>query len=83
MRLFAAALLVLAAFAVGVPMIDRAGLALLGLACYALARSPGGSLRPRPAVLPFPWPTEAPMPEPEPVTRDLRERVSAYSEDGR
>lgn len=40
MRLAAAALLLLAALDVGVPFVDRAGLAAAGLACLALSLPP-------------------------------------------
>ena len=50
MRLAAALTLATAAFAIGVPFLDRAGVALIGLAFAALA------LPPRPVSVRRPWP---------------------------
>ena len=77
-RLLAFALLVTAAFDWWAPFLDRAGVALLGLAFLALTVSPGGFRVARPARMTLP-PKRVALPEPAgDEIDDLLARISGY-----
>jgi hypothetical protein len=77
-RGLAFALLTLAAFAIAVPFLDRAGLALLGLACGVASLPPAPRRIRRPAI-PFAPPLAVELDdEPEESRPEVVSRISDY-----
>lgn len=79
-RFVAFALLVCAAFAWVPPLIDRPGLAALGLAFAALALSPGVSRAWRPARMNLPPKQAEVRDEPKTELETLLDRIGVYSD---
>jgi len=78
MRLLSFALLAFAAFDWPAPWLDRAGTAALGFAFLALAVSPGGFLRSRPARMTFPPKTAQLADEPDDLLADVLDRIEPF-----
>jgi len=77
-RSLAFALLATAAFDWPAPWLDRAGTAALGFAFLALAVSPGGLLRLRPARMTFPPKTAQLADEPDDLLADVLDRIEPF-----
>jgi hypothetical protein len=83
MRWLAFTLFALAALDLGIPGLDRTGLALAGLACLALALPPRPRRIRRPAFLNVPPATIELADEPADELDDLPARIAAYAGGGR
>ena len=83
MRLLAAGLLLLAAIDVGVPFLDRAGLAAAGVACLALSLPPRPRRIRRPAMPAVPARVVEVDDDDEPELGETAARVANYLAVGR